>query len=551
MKPSESTSTKIPISHLATFGGMNRSVPAHLIKPDEWWTQFGMRRKQGGGLVQVPRKCYSSLNTNESYPITNITAVPYSWPNKSNIFAFGRKVWFCNSTSLGAALCIRGPDGLIVPGIFNLPDPYGRWATTVFEGRLYFTNKVCPIHVVTDQQEINRLNYVNVNPKAYDQPAGCYLETFFDHLVVANCSYRGYFPWRVHWSDVRKFHVFESSNENEADYYDILEDTPSLLGITGMAKFGDALIVYTGSSIWAATYVGLPTGMRWSRRISGIGNDFPWAVVPVDKFHFFISERWRTIGLFDGSEIPQPIGDPIAKYFFDDLTTNPNYRYRLWGTLDNTNREVVWTYISTVSLGGVFDRQLVYNLQDKTWYIRGCEDVQSFMDSSYVYTNIDSLAGTTINEWAGTTIQGLSPGAVKYRMWGMSNGRFAIDSNDPHTNLLDCAQPYLETGDFTYGDIWAVKEVERLFILAKDLNYVRVSVSVRNSPDDTISWTTYTNWTTALKADILATPRMAGRIFRFKFEPLNNGPDPEYSTAVDWNFNGFIDYVYGAQSVEK
>lgn len=545
-------STKIPVPHHSMFGGIDRSKPPMYVPETSWWTQFNMRRTTDLGLQQVDRK-EKTMTLDTACPQTAIVLVPRARQRRHSIFIICDKVLECKSEFASTELPLVGPDGEVASaaGDMDITGDYRRWAFTTFEGRTYFTNLTTPIHVITPHPYVARLGFQNVltSPTTV-YPAAQYIETFFDHLVVANVNFNGTFPNRIQWSDLRKFDQWTPKKSSEADFYDILESSNTVhLGITGLQRFGEYLVAYTGSGIWISPYVGLPGVMRWSERVKGVGNDFPYAVVAVDRYHFFISERWRNFALFDGTDTPQPIGDNIRDLFFDDLNEEPELRYRTWGYVNFNQMEVVWAYVSKSS-AGPFDREVVYNLRDRTWYSRSCEDVHAYAPAARPFFTIDELQGS-IDGLSGT-INGLGAATTLPDFWTDGTGSLLVEMNTNNENTLPQPLPYLETGDFIYGNLPDVKEVESLIIQASLGTAVGVDVFVssRKHLDDEIVWQPVQQMWHPNSNEGRISPRIFGRIIRYRFVPRKDN-NPQVTGVLKFGWQTFIEEVYNAKQVEK
>lgn len=534
MATQQNTSTKVPLVHNTMLDGMNQGVPVMLVPPNQWWTQFNFRTRPQG-LEQVPRKqVLQDLKTGVA-PTAMLTR-PIFRGRKADIFVFSDRVHQLTGEKTNSLVALEEEQ---YPLYSN--DTSVRWALAPFEGKVYFTNLATPTKVLTEHPVVRAL------ATSSRAPAAQHIETFFDHLVWGNVDYQGRFPYRVLWSNKGNFADLQIHKASESDYYDFLDQHDSFTdGVTGLKKWGDRLIAYTGNSIWAAEYVGLPTVMRWRPVIQDVGNDFPWSLVAVDRFHFFISEDWKNVAVFDGTDTPQAIGDEIAPYFFDDLTTDLEYRYLVHGYRDGNEREIVWAYVSKAS-NGLYDKEIVYSLRTKHWYVRSCNNVTAFTQGGLTTCHIDALTGSINNLTGSIAKLGLSTFAE--RIWASGQGVLLTDysTGTPQEQVL----PYLETGDYTYGNLEYVKELESLCLMASlgTAYGIKVYISVRNNSAEQIIWLPLSQvWTPTLREGRLSPPRVAGRLFRFKFQP-----EPQKgATGVDnVKWAGFIENVYGAQQVEK
>jgi hypothetical protein len=542
------SSTKEQIQHLNMFGGMNQSLASHLTPEDAWWVQFGMRRQVQKGLVQVPRK--KILTTNAAFaPISAIAIVPTSLGRRHRIFVFGSQVGELKADNTIALLPLVGPDGSTVQtSEFGMSEG-DRWATVVFDGNIYFTSLQNQLHKLTGHPQVERMGGQNVlvaPSKTY--PAARYLEVFFDHLVFGNVNFNGIFPNRVLWSGLRDFGDYVPRKESETDYFDFLEkESPTCDGMTGLKRYGDILVGYTATGIWMTRYVGLPSVFKWEEIVMDVGNDFPYALVANDKHHIFISDKWQNFLYFNGSNTPEPIGDPIAQYFFDTLTDEPDDRYSLFGYVNTRYRELCWAYISKDS-DGVFDKEVVFSIRDKKWHVRSLEDCAAFSPEVFGIQTIDDLTGT-IENLTGT-INSLGDGQIHTFLWARLDGSLLTEAAVGDSNVVAQPIPYLETGDYFYGDLESMKEMETMLVQAVlgTASAVQVLYSTRANLGDEIKWTTLPQlWTPEIREGRLSLPRVNGRIFRFRFQPYTTEED-----GVDgFSWQGFVENVYGTKQVEK
>lgn len=478
--------------------------------------------------------------------ITAFVSVPINGTLKHRLLAFGGRVTMLKTATTGVELLLNSPSGTGHGAGCEMLAGSARWATTLYENRVYFTNPNTPIHVVTDQPYVNRLgfgeigaaNFPDLNPKAK------YIDTFFDHLVIANVDYKGRFPNRLQWSHLYDFNIFDSSRKNEADHYDMLESPMSKIGgITGIAKLGVSLFTYTSTGIYASQYVGLPSIIRTEQVIPDVGNDFQYGLIATERLHFFISELWNNIFVFNG-EVLTPIGDPIIDFFFDDLSTDLKKRQATWGYMDREANELVWCYKSILS-AGLYDKEIVYNLLFKKWYARSCNDLTAFHPGARTSQTIEGLGTTDIGVLTGP-IEDLDPDLKNFgKIWGDGTGHLVTEDA---VTLQDEPVPYLETNDLFYDDFTTIKEIENILIHAQlgTAASIDVYVATRNHVDDAVTYAKQAQtWTPTLRETRLTLPRTSGRIIRYKFVPVIAGGQ----TSVDnFAWTNFTEFVYNAKA---
>lgn len=440
-----------------------------------------------------------------------------------------------------SVLNLIGPDGVgFCSGCDMTTDSAQRWAWTVFEGVVYFTNVYTPLHLITPDNYVRRLNDQAVNDgQIANGPAGKYLDVFYDHLVLSNVNHEGIFPNRILWSALRDFGNFTPRKDNEADHYDIMENHGGV--ITGQGTLRDRLIVYGPSTITTLQYVGQPTLIHASTRV-GIGNSFPYAVIKTDSLHAFVSDRWKCFFKYDGENDPVPFGLEVAGAFFADLNPDLAMRARTWGYFLPDEAELHWVYCSTASTGA-FDKEIVFQIDRDSWYFKPSSDIWSvYPNAVQLFKPINQLSGQ-IQALSGS-IGSLGGQENHGPLWGTGDGRLIERSSYGDSVVESLAGHYLETHDIWLEPKAAPKEVSsmELFASCKTGSKIEVYFSVRNSPGATITWTKLAqDWTPGLREQRLSFPRCSGRIWRFKFVPVVVAPE-------ELSVQGFVLNVDGTKA---
>ena len=187
-----------------------------------------------------------------------------------------------------------------------------------------------------------------------------------NHLFMANLI-EGINPalTRVRWSDLQDPENFTVSRGTEADFFDLeTSDTE----ITGLSKQRGYIIIYTRNSIWRANYEGLPTIFNLTPVLNGVGNIFHYGVVREKQLDFFVGQD--NFYMLDGFRLI-PIGDPIWRFFEDELQGDFEFNDYMYSYLDEQNMECVWTYLrSDDSIHAV-----VYNYRENKWSDRGINNL--------------------------------------------------------------------------------------------------------------------------------------------------------------------------------
>ena len=533
--------TKTPVSH-DQLHGMDRSTVSYLAK--DWFMQFGMRITSDG-LKQVPRK---QVNQTLSGAVTALVSIPIPNSVFSKLFAFCNGVYALTSTTTAVELKLQDTSGVSASNSSTDLIATDRWATTTYDNRVFFTNRQTPIHVVNASSYVARLDQQSLS-SVNNAPKARYIENYFDHLCVADVDspLDGVNPSRFQWSDLYNFGSWGSSRRSEADYYDILESDDAMIsGITGLKRLGSELFIYTSTGIYVVHYVGLPTVFRTDILIPDVGNDFRYGLVATERLHYFISERWSNIFVFNGQGVI-PFVVEIIDFFLGDVNTSAAYRQMTWGYADTVENELVWCYISSTST--TYDKEIVFNLRYKKWYVRAAEGLTAFCKGGRICNKISDLSGT-ISGLTGT-IQGLGVEvANQTKFWGDSSGRLLAEKSDG--TAISQAVPYLETQDLVYGDDTLVKELETMVIQAAlgTAPALEVYISTRENLDDAITYTKLNqNWIPTLREGRLTLPKKTGRVVRYKFVPKAITGD---ATGIDnFSWKKFTDFVYGLAKAEK
>lgn len=409
----------------------------------------------------------------------------------------------------------------VYPAWFLQGPTYTRWAIARWRNGYFFSNLFNEV-LFTDGDSVQSLV-----PNCQSAPKAKYLEIFHEHLVAANVNFNGVaYPNVVMWSDIHDMSKYTSDLTNEADNFDLNIDESFReisFGLTGIKQLGAYLMVYAPKEIFRIKYVGLPLVMVKETFYSEIGNAFPWALVGNNKFHCFISDE--NFYFIEGENSPVPMGDEIKDYFFNDLSTNPEYRYRVHGYYNRAQQEIEWIYCSKSSVGD-FDKKVVWNYRERLWYISVTENVHSYIEASVQAGGTPIESNTNIINTVSTIIEQSGTGATTEMivLYGTKDRQLLRDelSTDLLADLLPAAEPMLETKDLYYNNLETIKSIDSMVIHATydstSCKGIEVQYSARYHLDDVLNWQVVpTLWTPLLKEKRLSLPRIAGRIFRFKF----------------------------------
>ncbi|SRR6266487_126139 len=508
-------------------GGVDTTSPTHLVVPPQWITGYNFRFSPN--CEQVPRKALHTTLTGTT--VLALATIPGALPGYGKTIAF-----------LPDQLRTIG-DSLIVDGLLT-DTSYRRWSIVLYNGCLYYTNELNGVRCTSGSSDAALLN----------APSGRYVATWYDHLVVGVPTYKGQrYADRVTWSHLYDFSKWEPDATNEADHYDFVEwqqpDYP-FTGVTGMAKLGGTLWVYTPTAIVPLRYVGIQEGVTQvldDQIVTRCGNTHPWALVALDRVHFFYDGIENNILAFDGQQIT-PIGEPIRRFLEQNLSTDPSLAAKMWGSVDVENREIWWRFVSTASSGD-FDKAIVFNYRFKNWFTASTENVHAFCGSTFTNQTMSQLTGA-MNALTGT-MANLGAGLTKVpRLYGSKDGKVYREEipGDATSSLIIADDPVLETGDFLYGSLHAVKEARALSINAAwpdPLTTLEVGVSARDYLDDAVDWSDPANkaglWNRALPEGRLTHRERSGKVLRYRFVGRN---------ARGIKFTAYEPTIY-AQQAEK
>lgn len=440
---------------------------------------------------------------------------------------------------------------------------FNKFQTVTWNHGVWFTNTLNTLKFIQGN------TVQNVYQSCTDGvPSGVYLVEFYEHLLIGCPTYQG----NYHKDWLMGCHLHDPSQWtpakiNEASYYEFNIDVVTgeePVGLTGMAKLRDWVIVYTPSMIWYLEYVGLEAkGLVYQRKplISGIGSAFKYGVIGNDLYHFFWSDE--NCYMIDGTHqrtmlaMPQAIGDDIKEFFFQDLNPDSVKRNMTWAYIDRFFNEVHWVYVSTTS--DVPNKELVYNFKEKTWSVK-TSDVAIYANTEVCLPQNFGSLGTITQELQDITLtlaQLNQPSAyVKRVLYGGSDYkvfRDEVPADVPASLLPIQNNPYLESQDEIYNSLNEVKHVDGLIIHGtydpQTCEGIMVYVAARFSVADPINWQRVAIWQDRTEYGLFSFPRISGRVFRYKFEAIPRTGQPSVRSVV---INAWAEYVFGIKKeVEK
>lgn len=420
---------------------------------------------------------------------------------------------------------------------------YDKWAVKQYNDGFFFVNIQNPLRYVEEDTVQTLFPCDIISP-----PRAKFMEIFHHHCVLANVIVDGItYPRKVMWSDIYDFSNFTILDTNEADEYNLTVDEAvqeQVFGTTGVKNIGVHCAVYSPKSITKMAYVGLPKVMQAVETVTGVGNCFPYSLIGYLQIHAFISDE--NFYTYDG-EKTQAVGDPIKDYFFETLTLDVDFRYRVWAYHNRLYNEITWVFVSSASVSGAFDKAVVWNYREDVWYACDVENIHSFVPASVIgVTNTIDQDSQMIDDVADIiNDRNVSLELVRLALYGSANGVIYRDetTSDNIDTLITRPAPELVSKDITYGSIQTVKEIDTLVINAginSDCSGFDVYISTRNSYGDTITYTLLGTWTPTLPEGRLAGfPPKSGKIFRYKFVPkeATAGKGVRQLTFVAWGEN--------------
>ena len=499
--------TRAPILHADLTGGIETSLPSHLVPANQWRTCHNMRPTPQ--LEQVPKK--KVYLSGKFVVLTYISVIPNPVPG------YGRLILFCTTNT-------RTIDDVVLASGMNTSGELSRKSVITYDNKLFYVDALNAVRQTDGNSDVALAN----------APSGKYLVEWYDHLVVGHPTFQNStYPNRVMWSDLYDFSKWSPDATNEADFYDFVNwqlfDYP-FTGVTGLAKLRGLLYVFTPTAIIPLQYVGKPKVVQVldSGVVTRVGNTFPYGLAVLDQVAFFYDHIERNFFAFDGQQV-QPIGEPVRQYVLDHFSTDPALVSRLW-TYINVNRREIWWVFDTGQTAG-YDQAIVFNYRLKRWFTASVEGYTAFC-AGFAHEGFVRDLGGVVSALPGT-VRDLGLGAVVPDVYGLPIGTLLRDevASDATNTLIAQEEPVLESGDFHYGDISTKKEVDAISINAW-WNSVRdpgmkleVRVSARDKISTPVDWTDPTTlvgyWTQSLPEDWLNFPARSGKILRYRIKGVN------------------------------
>ena len=189
------------------------------------------------------------------------------------------------------------------------------------------------------------------------------VEEYKDFLFLGNTIEGGdQYPARVRWSQWQNPRLWHN-NEDGSGMSGYVDANDIEGRIVAMRKIGDTLAIYKEHGIIAITYNGGETVFSKELITTKAGLISPTALIVLPHSHIFVGRD--NIYEFDGNTVV-PIGDPIRKWFFQDLSSHE----RVLGYYNEQSKDIIFAYNSNSD--DVFNRNkaITYNTYTHAWSVR-------------------------------------------------------------------------------------------------------------------------------------------------------------------------------------
>lgn len=507
------STTRIIQAHAQTISGMDSTKPPHLVPGTQWTNSSGFRSYYS--KVQQFGLFTQGLGFNPFPNIQRIIPIPTGFRTEVHpVMLTSAAIYRLDYTLIngGGTPTVIGSPGCIC----NATD---RIAATLYNNNIWFCSP---------DTKLRWCDGTQVGTYETEVPSARYIDNFFDHIVVANCTLSGIRqPWTFRFSDLYNPGVWTPTDTNEADFYDVVSwqrDYSIIAGITGAGKINDRYFVYTDSCIVGVNYVGLPKVFQVAPAWLDYGNAFINGLVVSKDAHFFFDGYHQNFFIFDGANRPTPIGDPILGFFLNNITlnfTSTDTTQELLGFTMPERSEAWWVFKSN---DGVSFWAIVYNWKSNEWTkLRLPSMFQGVGGGGTVAKTVSELGATAVNALTGE-VGSLSATDVKFfRHFTSAGFRFREEqSSDAIATLQSTSEsPTLETKDF-YDDLQREIEIDRFCIHADYVASagIAVYVSARQSLQDPVVYKKVGTWTKETRQGIITFASIRARVLRYKFEFL-------------------------------
>ena len=189
------------------------------------------------------------------------------------------------------------------------------------------------------------------------------VEDYKDFLFLANTEEDGdLYPSRLRWSQWQNPRLWHNNEDGSgmAGYVDVNDIEGRIITIK---KIGDTLAIYKERGIIAINYTGGDTVFSKELITTKAGLVSPNAIIVLPHSHVFIGKD--NIYEYDGNTVV-PIGDPIRKWFFKDLTSID----RILGYYNEETKDIVFAYDNSGEDTLNRNKAITYNTYTHAWSVR-------------------------------------------------------------------------------------------------------------------------------------------------------------------------------------
>ena len=350
--------------------------------------------------------------------------------------------------------------------------------------------------------------------------AGRYMEAFAGRLILADVSENGIgHNDRVRWSAEDNGTIFDPFTDATAGANDLV-DLPGR--ITGIKALNGYCYVHKRVGITRMTETGLSTpSFAFQTAVDGVGAVAGNTIVNVRGLQFFLGPD--NVYAYDGTSLPDPIGEPIRKSLFDTAANGGlNWdRIRTSFAIFYPDTNEYWL---CVPLGTDTwpKHAYVFNIASNTWSTADLRTAVASGAMTIEESSDDSWDGGLPNTWdtgvdnPGDTWDVPAQAFHLVPIFGTNVGNSYIF--DPNTTALPNTAVF-DTADTDLGMPGMLKTLDRIRISARGLN--NATFTAQTSTDGGVTFSTGTTYAFAPSAggiytDFFPGERITAERFRFR-----------------------------------
>jgi len=344
--------------------------------------------------------------------------------------------------------------------------------------------------VVSYNDTAHTFNYPDKSSKCKLNHRSEHLAFFFNHLFIA-------IDRTLWWTDLDNLWNWYPTPASEADFRDI-EWEPS--NITALTRFNDVLFIHFPNCIYSCEYVGKPTIVKITNRISGAGAINSRCTGTTKTALYFLGTD--NFYLWSADQGLQAIGAEVWGKFVTQVTNWSS----IWCYVDQRNSEICWVSGDVIWAFNYFENHWQkYDSNGATCHA----SVPWYPDTTPV--TIDKIYPTGLeNLWINPT------SILREQRW-----------DDELSDCLTYTNPFLETDEISYNDNHFHKKVDLVFIDC-DYDYPWHGVDLKVSTNDYV--TERARWVKVGHLDKykrgsfqqIDFKARQGRVIKFRFELVSN-----------------------------